>query len=77
MADYAVPRLSHAEAEGVGAAVHAYFEKLGLCVVNLERGQVLDPVAILQRGDLAWAGAVQRVLMLAAEKQAEREDARG
>lgn len=70
----AVPRLLHSEAEAVGAALHDYFEKLGLVIVDLGKGQVLDPEAILARGDLAWADAVQRVLVLAAEKQADREE---
>ncbi len=69
-----VPRLGHAEAEAVGSALHDYLEKLGLCVVNLNRGQVLDPEAILPRGELAWADAVQFILRRASENQQERED---
>ena len=52
-------------------------EKLDLVVVDLARGQVLDPEAILDRGDLAWADMVQRVLSRAAEKQSEREESDG
>jgi len=68
-----VPRLAHEDAEAVGCALHDNLEKLGLALVNLKAGQVLDPEAIVPRDDLAWADAVQRVLAFAAEKQAERE----
>lgn len=67
-----VPELKYSEAEGVGAGLHDHLENLGLCIVDLKKGQVLDPEAILQRGDLAWADMVQRMLVLAGEKEAER-----
>ena len=67
-----VPELKYSEAEGVGVGLHDHLENLGLCIVDLKKGQVLDPEAILQRGDLAWADMVQRMLVLAGEKEAER-----
>ncbi len=67
MTEAPIPRLTHAEAEAIGAALHDHFAKLGLQLVGIGGREV-------ERAAFTWADAVQHVLRLAAERQAERED---